>query len=189
MRKRNPQLFSEQGTSSRTSRLARLFHRHGRALSVQQTSDGRPGPTGKSRFTEPARWGVGVVALVAVGGFCLWFFSTSAGKGGSLGILSPLSENATRFTVTAGSFTQGTRLFNILRGASLSPKLSQSVVQTLSKHLDPRSLNEGDHYEVWHSTSGDFRSLSVVRKLERIVVETAPLPGPTPWPREKKLSH
>jgi murein DD-endopeptidase MepM/ murein hydrolase activator NlpD len=44
----------------------------------------------------------------------------------------------------------------------------------LTPLLDPRTLTESDHYELVHSTAGDFARLSIVRKLERYVVESAP---------------
>ncbi|MBK8870167.1 MAG: M23 family metallopeptidase [Elusimicrobia bacterium] len=119
----------------------------------------------------PTRWGVWAIAALAVGGFFLWFFLRSSGPDTGVGERPTASEDAVRFVLTAGSFTQGTRLFNVLDGASIDPHLSQAIVQTLSKLLDPRSLNESDRYEVRHSTSGDFRSLLVTRKLERFVVE------------------
>ena len=135
--------------------------------------------TEEGELKEPVRLGLWVIAVFFVAVLSLWYFSHGRERGGTPSPLSltPASENATRFVLTAGSFTRGTRLFNVLRGASLSPKQSQDVVQTLSKLLDPRTLNEGDHYEVRHSTSGEFGSLSVVRKLERFVVESAPVPG------------
>jgi murein DD-endopeptidase MepM/ murein hydrolase activator NlpD len=134
-----------------------------------------------------ARWAVGGVALFAVGLFVVWFFPRTSQKAGISGILSPVPQEAARFVVTAGSFTRGTRLFNVLRGASLSPQQSQDVAQTLSKLLDPRSLNEADRYEVLHSTAGEFRSLSVVRKLERFVVESAPVPGTSALAARKEV--
>ncbi len=143
----------------------------------------------EGELKEPVRLGLWVIALFLVAIVSLWYFSRGREQGGTPSPLSftPASKNATRFVLTAGSFTRGTRLFNVLRGASLSPKQSQDVVQTLSKLLDPRTLNEGDHYEVRHSTSGEFGSLSVVRKLERFVVEAAPVPGSTLAARKEAI--
>lgn len=144
---------------------------------------------------EPVRLGIWVLALFAAAVTALWYFSTPSGKTKTFLPRPRASEDATRFVLTAGSFTRGTRLFNVLRGASLSPKQSQDIVQTLSKLLDPRTLNEADRYEVRHSTTGAFGSLSVVRKLERFVVESAPLPGnlsarkePIPLTRTEKTA-
>lgn len=133
------------------------------------------------QLNEPIRLGLVVSALVAVGILTLWIIS----RGHSNGTESPnprptpASEDATRFVRSAGAFTRGTRLFNILREASIPPDQTLTVVDSLSKLLDPRTLNAGDRYEVQHSTSGEFRSLSVVRKLERFVVEASPVPGTT----------
>lgn len=126
---------------------------------------------------EPVRLGLWVLALFAAAVTALWYFSAPSEKTETFLSRPRASEDATRFVLTAGSFTRGTRLFNVLRGASLSPKQSQDIVQTLSKLLDPRTLNEADRYEVRHSTTGAFGSLSVVRKLERFVVESASVPG------------
>lgn len=126
---------------------------------------------------EPVRLVLWVAALFLAGMLTLWFFSRPGEKPNGFPAQTRAPKDAARFVLTAGSFTRGTRLFNVLRGASLSPKQSQDVVQTLSKLLDPRTLNEADRYEVRHSTNGAFGSLSVVRKLERFIVESAPLPG------------
>ena len=133
----------------------------------------------QGNLKEPVKLGLWVLALFGAGILVLHYFSRSPKPTVEPppNVPAPVAEDAARFVVTAGSFTRGTRLFNVLRGATLSPKQSQNVVETLSKLLDPRSLNEGDRYEVRHSTTGEFRSLSVVRKLERFVVESAPLPG------------
>lgn len=122
-----------------------------------------------------------VTALFVAGVITLWVFSRPDDKETESPTLSPppASEDAARFVRTAGAFTRGTRLFNILRGASIPPDQTVTIVQSLSKILDPRMLNAGDHYEVQHSTSGEFRRLSVVRKLERFVVEVSPVPGTT----------
>jgi murein DD-endopeptidase MepM/ murein hydrolase activator NlpD len=132
----------------------------------------------QGELKEPVRLGLWVLALFVAAIVALTYFSRPSGKSGGAMSGSSTSEDATHFVLTAGSFTRGTRLFNVLRGASIPPRESQNVVQTLSKFLDPRTLNEADRYEVLHSTSGKFRSLSVVRKLERFIVESAPVPAP-----------
>lgn len=131
----------------------------------------------QGELKESARLGLWVMGLSGAGVLCLWLLarrSPAAGASPPLTALAPTPVEAARFVVTAGTFTRGTRLFNILRGASLSPQRSQSVVSALAKVLDPRTLKEEDRYEVRHSTSGEFQSLSVVRKLTRFVVEAAP---------------
>lgn len=150
-------------------------------------------------LNEPARLALWVVAFFGLGVLTLWFISRPNGTAPSSPseTVSPAAEGAAQFVLTAGSFTRGTHLFNVLREASIPPLQSQDVAQTLSKLLDPRTLKAEDRYEVWHSTSGEFRSLAIVRKLERFVVESAPIPDaagltarkePLPLTRKEKTA-
>ncbi len=125
---------------------------------------------------EPVRLGLWVLVLFAVGIVTLWLFSRMRSGNDSLSDFPLEAEEVSRFVVSAGSFSRGTLLYNVLKDASISPEESVAIVKALAKHLNPRTLNAGDRYEVHHSTSGEFQSLSIVRRLERYIVESVPPP-------------
>lgn len=126
----------------------------------------------RGELKEPARLGLWVMFFFTAGILVLWLFSRVPGENGPSEDLVSTPEEVSRFVVSAGNFTRGTLLFNVLKDASISPEESVAVVNALSKHLNPRTLNAGDHYEVHHSTSGEFQSLAIVRRLDRYVVES-----------------
>ena len=126
---------------------------------------------------EALRLAAWVVGLSVGGVLLLWTLSSR----GRWTVPIPTAAQAPRLfpssapeRVTEGRFTHGTMLYTVLSAASLPPQKAQSVAAALTGVLDPRTLNEADRYELIHSTAGDFGRLSIVRKLERFVVESAP---------------
>lgn len=135
----------------------------------------------KSFFSSPEgreslRLGLGVGVLSLTGVISLWAFSLTGRPLAPRPTkpMAPVTETGLPLHTATGQFNHGQRLFNILHAAALPQTKALSVVQSLTSVLDPRSLTETDRYELVHSTAGDFARLSIVRKLERFVVETAP---------------
>jgi hypothetical protein len=124
---------------------------------------------------ESLRLIVGVALLSLTGVLSLWAFSRSARPETAAPVsLAPMTASGLPLLTATGRFDRGQRLYNVLHAASLPAQKATSVVQRLTPLLDPRTLTESDHYELVHSTAGDFARLSIVRKLERYVVESAP---------------
>lgn len=129
----------------------------------------------QGEWRESVRVVLAVAAVSLVGIAALWFFSRTQ-TDPDRPALGPAesAENTARWITSAGSFTPGKMLLTVLQSASVPPREASGIVQALTPLINPRTLNEGDRYELIHSTEGQFHQLSIARKLERFVVEAAP---------------
>lgn len=71
---------------------------------------------------------------------------------------------------SAGDFSGGRRLFNLLQESTLSPVQAQAISQSLAKILPPGQLRSEDRYEIVTTTSGQFQRLTVSRGFDQAVV-------------------
>ncbi|MBI4397448.1 MAG: M23 family metallopeptidase [Elusimicrobia bacterium] len=81
--------------------------------------------------------------------------------------------------VAAGNFPRGATLHDMLKKASLSAQRAHEVSQALARILDPRSLRDSDRYELVLTSVGLFQRLTVVRELQKYVVEATEGPALT----------
>lgn len=105
---------------------------------------------------EPIKLGLWVIALFIVGVSLLWFFSHSKKRCRTLAPAPLPGGRRGPFCRHGGLFHSRNKVVQCPPRRTPFAKTIQNIVQTLSKLLDPRSLNEGDHYEVRHGASGEL---------------------------------
>lgn len=127
------------------------------------------------RLKEPVRLGFWVTAVSCFGIAALWAFARPP--------MAPFPRptdvaaaphSPVAGLTSSGAFTPGKMLYTVLKSAGIPAPQADGIARAFKPLLDVRTLNEADKYELLQSPDGQFQQLSIVRRLERFVVEAAP---------------